>query len=47
MICFFFSEKKIKDVEPLWEKELSAFVLTELPEFNVVKNFVIENLSKV
>lgn len=40
-------KKKIKDVEPLWEKELSAFVLTELPEFNVVKNFVIENLSKV
>lgn len=40
-------KSKINTIEPLWEKELKAFVLTELPEFNVVKKFVLENFSKI
>lgn len=38
-------EKKINSLAPLWESELKPFVLTEIPEFTIVKKFVIEKLK--
>ncbi len=37
-------EKSISNLESVWIKELKAFVLGELPEFNLVRDFV---LSKI
>ena len=38
-------KKKIEDVRLKWEAELRPFLLTELPEFDVVKSFVEEKLK--
>lgn len=38
-------EKKINELEELWKPELEAFVLTELPDFEVVKNFILMKLK--
>ncbi|MEK6848587.1 MAG: nucleotidyl transferase AbiEii/AbiGii toxin family protein, partial [Nanoarchaeota archaeon] len=35
-------EKNIILLKSLWKKELSAFILGELPEFEVVKDFVLQ-----
>ncbi|MEK6887496.1 MAG: nucleotidyl transferase AbiEii/AbiGii toxin family protein [Candidatus Aenigmatarchaeota archaeon] len=38
-------KKKINDIEDIWDKELKAFVLAELPDFDVVKKFVLVRLG--
>ena len=37
-------KKQINEIKPIWEVELKLFVLDELPDFNVVKGFVIKRL---
>ncbi|RLJ02580.1 MAG: hypothetical protein DRP10_00770 [Candidatus Aenigmatarchaeota archaeon] len=37
-------KKRINEIKPIWEVELKPFVLEELPDFNVVKDFVIKRL---
>lgn len=37
-------EKNISNLESIWKKELKAFVLNELPDFNVVKDFVLSRI---
>lgn len=34
-------EKNISNLDGVWEKELKAFVLSELPDFDIVKDFVL------
>lgn len=38
-------EKRINNLKTLWEKELNSFILSELPEFNLVKSFVLSKLK--
>lgn len=38
-------KKRIKNLKPVWQKELKSFLLAELPEFNAVKDFVISKLE--
>ncbi len=38
-------EKNISNLESVWTKELKAFVLSELPDFNVVKDFVLSKIQ--
>lgn len=38
-------KKKINDIEDIWDKELKAFVLAELPDFDAVKKFVFVRLG--
>ena len=38
-------EKRISNLEKVWEKELRAFVLDELPNFNIVKDFVLKEIK--
>lgn len=35
---------RIRKIEKVWEKELKPFILTELPNFKVVKDFVFDKL---
>ena len=35
-------KKRINEIKPIWEAELKPFVLEELPDFDVVKGFVIK-----
>lgn len=37
--------RRIDDAASLWVKELRPFVLAELPDYNAVRNFVIEKLT--
>jgi len=37
-------KKQINEIKPIWEVELKPFVLEELPDFDVVKDFVIKRL---
>jgi predicted nucleotidyltransferase component of viral defense system len=37
-------KEKINSIESKWEKELSPFLLTELPDFKIVKEFVARKL---
>ena len=38
-------EKRINELNSLWKKELEPFVFGELPDFNIVKEFVLKNLK--
>lgn len=38
-------EKKINNIKEAWEPELKAFVLSELPAFNVVRDFVLSKIK--
>lgn len=38
-------ERKIRKIEQAWEKELKPFILTDLPDYSAVKNFVLKNLK--
>lgn len=40
-------EKRIDDLKDIWEKELKPFILTELPDFNIVKEFVLNKLKEI
>ncbi len=40
-------EKNIDNIGTFWEKELRAFVLEELPEFNIVRNFVLGKIKQI
>lgn len=37
--------KEINELETLWEKELKSFVLSNLPDFFVIKNFVLNKFK--
>ena len=37
-------KKQINEIKPIWKAELKPFVLEELPDFDVVKGFVIKRL---
>ena len=37
-------KRRINEIKPIWKAELKPFVLEELPDFNVVKGFVIKRL---
>ena len=38
-------KKQINEIKPIWEAELKPFVLDELLDFNVAKDFVIKRLT--
>src|SRR3989344_3869360 len=38
-------DERVNNLEFSWEKELKPFVFGELPDFNVVKDFVLKNLK--
>lgn len=38
--------RRINDLKSLWKGELESFVLTELPDFEIVRGFVLKNLNK-
>ena len=38
-------KRRIDEIEPIWKAELKPFVLEELPDFDVVKGFVIKRLA--
>jgi len=38
-------KQRINEIKPVWEAELKPFVLEELPDFNVVKDFVMKRLT--
>ena len=38
-------KRRINEIEPIWKAELKPFVLEELPDFDVVKGFVIKRLA--
>ncbi|MBS3090591.1 nucleotidyl transferase AbiEii/AbiGii toxin family protein [Candidatus Pacearchaeota archaeon] len=38
-------KNKISKLKNVWERELKPFVLTELPEFEVIKNFVLSKIE--
>ena len=40
-------KKRIKNLESLWEKELSSFVLSDLPDFKSVSSFVLSKLERL
>lgn len=40
-------EKNIDELRAVWEKELKSFVLGDLPEFTVVKEFVLSRLKVI
>lgn len=40
-------EEQIANLEHVWRKELRSFVLTELPEFSAVSDFVRQNLRNL
>ncbi len=40
-------EERIANLEHVWEKELRSFILTELPEFRVVRDFVEQGLKSM
>ena len=40
-------KKRVNNLKGLWEKELSSFVLYELPKFNEVSKFVLKKLSEL
>jgi len=37
-------ERRINELENIWEKELKAFILEDFPDFNTVKYFVLKNI---
>ncbi len=37
-------KRRINEIKPIWKAELKPFVLEELPDFDVVKGFVIKRL---
>ncbi len=39
-------EKSISNLEGAWEKELKAFVLGELPDFDIVRDFVLSKIQE-
>ena len=40
-----FIQKRIQNLAPVWKAELGVFILGELPDFEVVRDFVVEKLS--
>ena len=38
-------KRRINEIKPIWKAELKPFVLEELPDFDVVKGFVIKKLA--
>lgn len=40
-------KEKINKIKPIWEKELRAFVLEELPDYEIVKEYVEKALDEV
>ena len=38
-------KSRIRNLKPIWEKELKYFILGDLPKFESVKNFVLKNLE--
>ena len=40
-------KKRVNNLKGLWEKELSSFVLYELPKFNDVSKFVLKKLGEL
>lgn len=40
-------KKRVNRLEPLWLSELGPFVLSELPDFIIVKDFVLDKLKDV
>ena len=38
-------KKRINNLASLWEKELKSFILSELPDFNAVSNFVLDKIK--
>ena len=38
-------KKRIAELESLWETELKHFVLEDLPDFNIVRDYVVKKLS--
>ncbi len=40
-------KKKINNLKSLWEKELKSFILSELPDFKSVSDFVLSRLEKL
>lgn len=39
-------KRKINRIEKVWEKELKPFLLTDLVDFKIVKEFVLEKLER-
>ncbi len=41
---YFYLAKRVSNLEGLWSKEMKPFILSDLPQFDVVKEFVLEKL---